>query len=139
GVGGHAAHYCQQGTLRHVLAVVDRLAVTNAGEEFVVLGLVNVVLFPFVDPPPVVRVEGEAAAALGNVGPSRRSHGAGAHIVLTAAHLPRVAEQLGSVGVLIGHAVVIVNIAVLLAHAHLAAPHANCLGRISVHNPGRYV
>src|SRR6266699_1553032 len=43
GVRGHAASDGEQGALSHPDAVVDRLAVTNGREEFVVLGLVHVV------------------------------------------------------------------------------------------------
>src|SRR5271157_5474013 len=43
GVGGHAAHDCQQRAPGHVLAVVDRPAAADAGEELVMLRLVDVV------------------------------------------------------------------------------------------------
>src|SRR5258708_22530513 len=50
GVRGHAASDGEQGALGHPDAVVDRLAVANGGEEFVVLGLVHfvfrAVIFP---------------------------------------------------------------------------------------------
>ena len=50
GVGGHAAHDRQQRALGHVLAVVDRLAAADAGEQLVVLGLVDVVVRAVVGP-----------------------------------------------------------------------------------------
>src|SRR5262249_15743096 len=42
----HTAHDREEGALRHVLTVIDGLAVANACEKLVMLGLVNVVLRP---------------------------------------------------------------------------------------------
>src|SRR5271166_6518835 len=50
GVGGHAAHDRQQRAPGHVLAVVDRPAAADTGEELVMLRLVNVVMGAVVVP-----------------------------------------------------------------------------------------
>src|ERR1035438_9118341 len=41
GVGGHAAHDSHERAVRHPLAIVDRPAVADAGEQFIVLVLIH--------------------------------------------------------------------------------------------------
>src|SRR5688572_20575060 len=50
GIGGHAAHDGHQGALAHVTAVIDRFPGADAGEQFVVLGLLRDVLLATICP-----------------------------------------------------------------------------------------
>ena len=92
GVGGHAAHDGDQRAASHVLAVVERLAVADAGEQLVVLGLVHLV-FRAVENPFAGGLDAHAFAALGELCSAFRAEDLSADVVLAADLLPAVAEE----------------------------------------------
>ena len=100
GVRGHSPHDRHQRTLRHVVAVVDRFAAANRSKQFVVLGLVKVVVFAGTDPF-IVRFDRQPP--FGNVGRSSRSKCLHAQVGVTAGHLSAIAKEPCTVGVFIRH------------------------------------
>ena len=124
GVGGHAAQDRHERALAHVVAVVDRLAAADAGEQLVVLGLVDVRLGAGVAPI-VGGLDRQSPFALAKLGTAFGPHDVGADVVLAALLLPAIGEQLRAVGILVDHGEVVIDVPVLRPGAHLPAAQAH--------------
>src|SRR5262249_14176274 len=138
GVARHAAHDGHERAPGHPLAVVDRLAGADAGEQLVVLRLVHVVV-----------EAGRLPVAPRPGAPDRVPHHvAGApgaphvvvDVVVAVVLLAAEAEQLDAALVLEDHGVVVEDVAALRLGAHLAAAHAaGPDGVLVLHGPGHLV
>ena len=135
-ISGHAPHDGEQSALGHVFSVVDWLAGSNAGEKFVVLGLVDVVVLSAIHPQILaLGVDGYSVASLGKTGSTGGSLDLGAHVAFATLHLAGVAVQLGPVVVFIDDGMMVEYVAVFFLRAHMPATHAYGLDWVGPFGP----
>src|SRR5262249_44058575 len=139
GVRDHAPEDGHHGAEDHAVAVVDRLAGADAGEQLVVLLLVHVAgLAGGLRRQLPGALAGDLVAH--DVGGALRAQDVVADVGLRVVLLAEVVEALDAVGPLVDDGVVVEDVAVLRLGAHLAAAGAAGPQRRHVlHGPGHLV